>query len=151
MSQNNLAKLRRTKLCRTWTSDRLPILCLMLVLSSVALAQQAKSAKTDVSGRYEGTAKNKAEDIITVTLDLTDKEGAVSGAIHSSHGDFAITGGTHQGDTVTIDFDAGGSSGTISLRLAEDKLVGTWTAGDDGGPVDVKKAAAQNEVPKGKS
>jgi hypothetical protein len=30
-------------------------------------------------------------------------------------------------------------------------LSGTWSAGDDGGPVDVKKVAAQEETPKGKS
>jgi hypothetical protein len=125
----------------------------MLVLCCVALAQQGKSGatKTDLSGRYEGTAKNKAEDVITVTIDLTDKEGTLSGAIHSSHGDFTITGGTHKGDEVTIEFDAGGSAGTISLRMTEDKLVGTWSAGDDGGPVDVKKADTQEGGAKGKS
>ncbi len=127
------------------------ISCLLLVSGSVAQAQQPKPPKPDLTGRYEGTAKNKAEDVITVTLDLTEKEGALSGTIHSSHGDFTIIGGTHKDDVVTLDFDAGGSSGTLSLRLTEDKLVGTWTAGDDGGPVDVKKAAAQQETPKGKS
>jgi hypothetical protein len=147
MSQKNFAKV-----CRTLVTDGLPILCLLAVCCA-ALAQQSKggAAKTDVTGRYEGTAKNKAEDVITVNLDLTDKEGTLSGAIHSSHGDFTITGGTHKGDEVTIEFDAGGSPGTLSLRMAEDKLVGTWSAGDDGGPVDVKKAAAQEGGPKGKS
>ena len=145
MSQKNSAKARRI------LPTRLLISCLLLALASAALAQQAKSAKPDLTGRYEGTAKNKAEDVITVTLDLTEKEGALSGAIHSSHGDFTILGGTHKDDAVTLDFDAGGSSGTLSLRLTEDKLVGTWTAGDDGGPVDMKKAAAQAEAPKSKS
>jgi hypothetical protein len=131
----------------------LPILCLMLVLCCVALAQQGKSgsAKTDLTGRYEGTAKNKAEDIITVTIDLTEKEGALSGAIRSSHGDFTITGGTHKGDAVTIEFDAGGPVGTIALHIADDKLVGTWSAGDDGGSLDVKRVAAPEGAAKGKS
>jgi len=125
----------------------------MLAVCCVALAQQGKggSAKTDLTGRYEGTAKNKAEEVITVTLELADKEGALSGAIHSSHGDFPITSGTHKGDAVTIEFDANGAAGTISLHVAEDKLVGTWSAGDDGGPLDVKKAAGQEQAPKGKS
>jgi len=47
--------------------------------------------------------------------------------------------------------DAGGSPGTLSLRMTEDKLVGTWSAGDDGGPVEVKRAAAQEGGTKGKS
>ena len=85
-----------------------------------------------------------------MTIELTDKEGALSGMIRSSHGDFPITGGSHQGETITIQFDADGP-GTISLQMTEDKLVGTWNAGDDGGPLDVKKVATQQETPKGKS
>jgi hypothetical protein len=116
----------------------------------IAGAQQGKS-KADLTGRYEGTAKNGAGEIITVTLDLAEKEGAVSGTISSSHGDFPITSGSHQGKTVTLQFDAQGTSGTISLEASEDKLVGTWSAGDDGGPVDVKRAAAQEGGGKGKT
>src|SRR5580765_8525998 len=99
MSQNNFPKV-----CRTLALERLLIVCLVLSLSCVALAQQAKSgsAKAAVTGHYEGTAKNKAEDVITVALDLTEKDGALSGMIRSSHGDFNISGGTHQGDAVTI-------------------------------------------------
>jgi hypothetical protein len=131
---------------------RLLVSCLTLIFCCVAVAQQAKSGSSKNStGRYEGTAKNKAEDVITVTLDLTEKDGALSGTINSSHGDFTITGGTRNGDAVTLDFDAGGSAGNLSLRMTEDKLVGTWTAGDDGGPVEVKKAAAQAGGTKGKS
>jgi len=147
MSQKNFIRV-----CRS-ANARFAISCMMLALCSVALAQQGKTgpAKTDLTGRYDGTAKNKAEDVITVTLDLTDKEGALSGTIHSSHGDFTITGGTHKGDDVTIEFDAG-SPGTLSLHTTEDKLVGTWNAGDDGGSLDLKKAAAAPEPgAKGKS
>jgi hypothetical protein len=35
--------------------------------------------------------------------------------------------------------------------MTEDKLVGTWSAGDDGGPVEVKKASGQEGGAKGKS
>jgi len=131
----------------------LVVLWLLPVLCCVAHAQQGKStpAKTSLTGHYEGTAKNKAEDVITVTIDLTEKEGALSGTISSSHGNFTITGGSRQGETVTLEFDASGTGGTISLRMHEDRLVGTWSAGDDGGPVDVKKAVAQESAPKGKS
>jgi hypothetical protein len=148
MSQKHFAKASRIL-----ANGRLLVSCLVLVLCCVALAQQGKSgaAKTNSTGRYEGTAKNKAEDVITVTLDLTENEGALSGEIRSSHGDFTITGGSRKGDAVTVDFDAGGSPGTLSLRMTEDKLVGTWSAGDDGGSVEVKKAATQEGGAKGKS
>ena len=128
------------------------ILCLALAPLCLAAAQQAKdtAAKGSLSGRYEGTAKNRAAEVIVLTLELTEKDGGMSGMIRSDHGDFTITGGSHKGDDVTLEFDAGGASGTITLKLAEDKLSGTWSAGDDGGSVEVKKAAKE-ETPKGKS
>jgi len=123
---------------------------MMLALCSFGFGQ-TKTAKPALTGHYEGTAKNRADDVITVNFDLAEKDGAVTGMIRSSHGDFTITGGSHKGDDVTLEFDAGGPTGTITLKLAEDKLSGTWSAGDDGGPVEVKRAAAQQEAPKEKS
>lgn len=132
---------------------RMLVLCLVLAPLCVAAAQQGKntSAKGSVTGNYEGTAKNRAEEVIQVKFELTEKEGAMSGMIRTSHGDFPITGGSHNGDDVTLDFNADGTSGTITLKLAADKLAGTWSAGDDGGTIDLKKVAAQEETPKGKS
>jgi hypothetical protein len=147
MSQKHFANAGRML-----ANGRLLVSCLMLVLCCVAQAQQGKSgAAKNSTGRYEGTAQNKAQDVITVTLELTEKDGALSGEIQSSHGNFTITGGSRKGDAVMVDFDAGGSPGTLSLRMTEDNLVGTWSAGDDGGPVEVKRAAAQGGGAKGKS
>ena len=146
MSQKSVVGLNRL-----FAAQLLTVACVILTMNLVAQAQDKSApAKASVSGGYEGTAKNKVEEVITVAIDLTEKEGALSGVIHSSHGDFPITGGSHQGDAVTIEFDAGGP-GTISFHLTGDKLVGTWTAGEDGGPVDVKKVPAQDGGTKGKS
>ena len=128
------------------------VFCLMLGPCLAAGAEGKNApAKSDLTGRYEGTAKNGAGEVITVTFDLTEKEGAMSGMIHSSHGDFTITGGSHHGEDVTLEFDTGGPVGTISLKVSEDKLAGTWSTGEDGGPVEVKKAAAPEGNDKGKS
>jgi hypothetical protein len=135
------------------THSRRHLIFLALIgLATFAIAQQAKTTPLSaaVTGHYEGTAKNKAEDVITVALELAEKDGALSGTINSSHGDFAITGGSHKGDAVTIEFDAG-SPGTISMTMNNDRMVGTWTAGEDGGAIDVKKAAPKPDAPKGKS
>jgi hypothetical protein len=121
------------------------VLCLVVVMSCLGLAQKDKSTPTkgDMTGHYEGTAKNNAGEVINVALDLTEKAGVMSGMIRSSHGDFSITGGAHHEDEVTLEFDANGASGSITLRPKEDAWVGTWVAGDDGGPVDVKRVVAQ--------
>ena len=143
------------KLVRTENAflGRILVVCLILVPLCVAVAQQDKKApaKDSVYGHFSGTAKNRAEEVIQVTFDLTEKEGVMSGMIRSDHGDFTITGGSHKGEDVTLEFDTDGGTGTINLRLAEDKLSGTWSAGEDGGPVEVKKVAGQEETPKGKS
>ena len=124
----------------------------VIALGCVAQAQQSKGtpSKPSLTGHYDGSAQNKGGEVITVGFDLTEKDGALSGTIHSSHGDFPIVGGSHQGETVTIEFDAGGPTGSISLKTTDDRLVGTWTTGEDGGPVDVKKVAPES-APKNKS
>lgn len=141
------------KLTQMTTIHRMLVLCFILVLIGAAAAKQDKkaSAKSAVNGHYAGTAKNRAEETIQVTFELAENEDVMSGMIRSDHGDFTITGGSHKGDDVTLEFDAGGPTGTITLKRAEDRLSGTWSAGDDGGAVEVKKTAAQEEAPKGKS
>jgi hypothetical protein len=136
------------KFARTGIVPKLLIVC--LVVAPLCLAA-AEGKKASVDGRYEGTAKNAAGDIITVAFELTEKDGAMSGMIRSDHGDFTITGGSHKGEDVRLEFDTGGGpTGTILLKVAEDKMSGTWSAGDDGGAVEVKKAASQT-APKEKS
>lgn len=127
------------------------VFLILVPLCMAAAGDKKDSAKGAVNGNYQGTAKNRAAEVIQVTFELTEKEGAMSGMIRSDHGDFTITGGSHKGDDVTLDFDANGAAGTITLKLADDKLSGTWSAGDDGGPIEIKKASAQEEAPKGKS
>jgi hypothetical protein len=141
--------MRRRKSSRAWGWALM--VCVLAALSLSTAAQKGAAAKSDVSGHYEGTAKNNAGEVITVALDLAEKDGAMTGMIKSSHGDFAITGGTHHGEEVTLDFDANGTAGSITLRSKEDELTGIWSAGDDGGPVEVKKAAAPAGDAKGKS
>ena len=139
------------KLTEMTTVQRMLVLCFILALIGGAAAQDKKtSTKSAVNGHYAGTAKNRAEETIQVTFELAEKEGVMSGMIRSDHGDFTITGGSHKGDDVTLEFDAGGPTGTITLKVAEDKLSGTWSAGDDAGPIEVKKVAAQDQ-PKEKS
>ena len=128
------------------------VVAFALALSCIAVAQNKTApAKSDVTGRYEGSAKNSEGEVIPVTLELTEKEGAISGMIRSSHGDFAISNGSHKEDAVSLEFDAQGTAGTISLKINGDQLTGTWSAGSDSGPVDVKKLAAGEGDAKGKS
>ncbi len=138
-TQRNLTKSCGLRMCTPFLS-----VCVVLGLWCCAAHAQTKKepAKAGVTGNYDGTAKNSQGEVIPVTFELTEKEGSISGMIRSSHGDFTISKGTHQGENVTLEFDTGGPTGTITLKVAEDKMTGTWEAGDDGGSIDVKKVAA---------
>lgn len=127
--------------------------CAVLALGCWIAQAQSKSepAKASATGHFEGMATNNAGENIPVTLELTEKEGAVSGMIRSSHGDFSITKGSRDGEKVTLEFDAEGEQGTITLKMVEDKLTGDWSAGGDAGSIDVKRVAAQPPDAKGKS
>src|SRR6476646_6989554 len=77
-------------------------------------------------GHYEGTATNKAKQVIPLAIDLTDAGGNLSGEISSTFGLFRIVGGTHHADAITIEFDVGGEKGTISAKLSDGQLFGTF-------------------------
>jgi hypothetical protein len=137
-----------------WTRLFIFILACFPVLSTaqrLGEGQASSQSKTTTSvissftGHYEGTATNKAQQTIPLVIDLTDTNGAFSGKISTALGIFPIVGGTRQAETITINFDASGERGRISAKLSDGGLLGTFSLGDDGGPVDVKKTT---EVPR---
>jgi hypothetical protein len=97
------------------------------------------------TGHYEDTATNKAQKAIPMAIDLTDASGAFSGNISTTLGVFPIVGGTRQANTITINFDASGERGSVLRKLSDGRFLGTFSLGDDGGPVDAKKTS---EVPR---
>jgi hypothetical protein len=93
------------------------------------------------TGHYEGAATNKEHQNIPVVIDLSDHGGAFSGSITTPLGVFAITGGSRQAGTITIEFDAGGEKGRISVKRNDNdkNLLGTFSLGGDGGPINLQK------------
>jgi len=126
------------------------LLFFFLSISIFAAAQpnsrpspQDKPATTgpSITEHFEGTAKNAEQQETPVTIDLIDTAGTLSGVIQSSYGDFAIVGGSRSGDAITIEFDLGGQHGLVTAKMIEGRLVGTYTAGNDSGSVDVKRTS----------
>ena len=119
------------------------IACALHLHAAQASAQSRPTtpASSVLIGHYEGTATNKAQQIIPITIELTDTNGSFSGNINSTVGNFPIIGGSRQAESVTIHFDANGETGTISVKLDNGRLTGTFTLGDDGGPVEATKTA----------
>lgn len=93
------------------------------------------------TGHYEGEATNKENQALAVIIDLRDTDGALSGSITTPVGVFPITGGSRQGRSMIIEFDAGGQKGSITVQVSDKDLAGTFSLGDDGGPISVRKTS----------
>ena len=131
----------------------LTLLPLLSLAEPTGRSQDPKPQKENTSpaaprlaGHYEGTATNKAQQAIPLIVNLTDNNGRFSGQINSNYGVYPITGGTRNGDSITIEFDANGDKGAISAKLSGDTLVGTFSVGGDSGSIDLKKTS---DVPGG--
>jgi hypothetical protein len=118
---------------RLGTSPLFVVVC----ISFFSSAQSNMSA----AGRYEGTATNNAQQVIQVVMDLKEVGGNLSGQINSSAGDFPIVSGTRDGDAITIQFDTGSGTGTVTAKLADNRLVGTYSTADDNGSVELKRTS----------
>jgi hypothetical protein len=124
----------------------------LALLPALSLAQEqlatgqgaGASLASSFTGHYEGAATNKAQQIIPLIIDLRDASGTLSGRITTPLGIFPINGGTQQANAITIHFETDGESGSISATLTDRKLLGTFSLGDDGGPIEARKTA---EVP----
>lgn len=108
--------------------------------------QEDRSQAASLTGHYEGTATDKAQQAIPLVVNLRYASGILSGQIDSSYGTFPITGGTRKSDSVSIEFDSNGSKGAISAKLSGDTLVGTFSVGEDSGSIELKKTS---DVPDG--
>jgi hypothetical protein len=139
------------------TIPRLSFFLALICTAVFAIAQPSPHQQRTLQNKptsgtpehYEGMATGRDQQEIPVSMDLGEAGGTFSGEITSSYGTFAITGGTRDGDRITLQFDANGETGTVSAQLIGDKLVGTYTAADQGGSIDLnrtKPAAATAPV-----
>jgi len=109
------------------------------VACAVALAQGNQNAS--VAGKYEGTAK-APDGEIHLTLELAENSGKISGQIISPHGVYKIVKGQMEAGVLTLDAEGTNSKGKLTLRQKADVLSGDFTADGKTGPVEFKRAAA---------
>ena len=97
--------------------ERVSLFCILFFFSIFLLAQPHRAppdSSDSVAGRYEGTATNKAGEVITVTLELKDAEGVLSGKI--IHRDSVLTGAERaEGKKMLVCVSRGQGSLTLNL------------------------------------
>jgi len=104
------------------------VLCFVSVS---ALAQE-----TGISGKYEGTADAQPYGKLKISAEIRDKNGALSGMMHTPLGDAEIIEGRFAGGKFSIKVDAGGddlildgkrdSNGKLSGTVASETISGTF-------------------------
>jgi hypothetical protein len=110
------------------------------VTCAVALAQGGNQNST-LAGKYEGTAK-APDGEVHLTLELLDAGGKISGQITSPHGVYKIVKSQMAAGVLTLDAEGTNSKGKLTLRQKADVLSGDFTADGKTGPVEFKRAAA---------
>lgn len=112
-------------------------------------AAQSKPAASDpVSGKYEGVAKSQALGDIPLTVEIKNDGGKLTGKIETPQGAADITSGTYADGKITLKFNAGGSEGSVTAQMKDEKITGEWEMGGQAmGPIELKKLGATPAAP----
>lgn len=111
-------------------------------------AQSKPSASDPVAGKYEGVAKSQALGDIPLTVEIKNDGGKLSGKIETPQGVADITSGTYADGKITLKFTAGGSEGSVTAQMKDDKITGEWEmAGQAMGAIELKKMGATPAAP----
>jgi len=110
------------------------------VTCAVAFAQGG-TQNSSLAGKYEGTAK-APDGEVHLTLELADDGGKISGQLTSPHSVYKIVKGQMAEGVLTLEAEGTNSKGKLTLRQKADVLSGDFTADGKTGPVEFKRAAA---------
>lgn len=116
-----------------------PALALSLVVLVLVAAATAADA---LSGTWRANA-NSPQGPVPFTLTLTLAETSVTGTIRSDMGSDAIKDGTFDGETLSFSTTYNGMPVSMTAKLADGKLAGTFTV--NGGEVSGDWAATRDE------
>jgi hypothetical protein len=114
-------------------------LTLMFVLMFGAVGAFAQDA---LSGKYEGTGKAAGAADVTLTLELKNEGGKVTGTLSKGQTKIAISEGSLVDGKLSLKFGEGGKDGVLIAKIEGDKIAGDWTAGSQKSTVELKKVAA---------
>lgn len=114
------------------------------VLALTIAGQQASrgqpSAQGSLTGKYEGTARDSTG-AAKVTLDLVDESGKFSGTVTTQLGVFKLVKGQMVDGLLSLELETKAPRPRLSLRLKDDKLVGTLLDGVKTADIELRKAA----------
>src|SRR5208282_5497351 len=115
------------------------------VLVSVSIWAQCKPG--DPVGRFEGFAASAQAGKLDVSLELLCADGHYAGELNTPIGVYKVTGGSFDSGSLRLQFALNGDNITIEAKLVGDSLQGSFTSGDDKGPVDLHRNGNEEPFP----
>lgn len=97
------------------------------------------AADENISGSYEGTAETQSNGTLPLRVDIKDDKGKLTGEIKSPVGNFPIDSGSYEKGKVTLNFPVESVTGVITGDYKDGRITGSFSAGNEGGKIDLKK------------
>ena len=116
-----------------------------LLLASCGFSSAQTSCKpSDPNGYFEGTAVSRRMGKLEISLNLRCDRSQYSGGMAITLGPSALTSGHFENGRLTLKFDSG-----VVMELTPDALLlhGTVTAGDDSGPLELRRVGDAKPPP----
>ena len=110
----------------------------LVAISSATVSAQNEKPRPNLTGKYQGTAKT-ADKELTITLELVDNAGAFSGSVTTQFGTFKIVKGKLTDDLLTLNTEGNATTGELSVKVKDDKLVGQLKSEGRVGAVELHK------------
>ena len=117
------------------------LLLTFLFGATVAFAQGTAPATTDLSGKYEGTAKSPDE---RVSLELKSEGGKISGRLQNGQTTLDSSEGSVKDGNLSLTF---GKDASLSAKVDGDTLVGEWRSGAQKRAIELKRIPAAAAAP----
>ena len=112
----------------------------LLAVVALSCGKTAGQCRPDnPSGYFEGTATSKQAGKLDVSLNLRCEGSSYRGELITSVGTYSIEGGTVQSDRLRLQLAAGTDRVSLDLQIEGGVLRGTFDAGEDAGPVELRR------------
>ena len=108
----------------------------------IVLAAVAALAQTDVSGTYTGTAKTAGAADTSLTLELKNEGGKITGNLKVGADSIEISEATLADGKLSLKLGPVAKNGVLTAKVEGDKLTGEWISGSQKKTVELKKGAA---------
>ena len=96
-----------------------------LTLLAGLLSAAPLAADPDLSGSWIG-AIDTSKGQMDIGLELTAKDGKLTGRLKTGHGDWEVTSVTHKEGLWTVTFKAPDGTGSLSGRIKDNRFRGDW-------------------------